>query len=75
MSVNEKMTAIADEIRELSGTTDAMGLDAMANHIYEANSEISDQKDLIADIVSALERKSSAEPTLQDKIITPTANQ
>ena len=27
-TVNTKMTAIADEIRTLSGTTDAMGLDA-----------------------------------------------
>ncbi len=27
MSVNSKMTALADEIRVLSGTTEAMGLD------------------------------------------------
>ena len=40
MSINSKMTAIANEIRELSGTTGAMGLDAMATHISEANDTI-----------------------------------
>jgi hypothetical protein len=40
MSVNTKMTAIADEIRILSGTDEAIGLDDMANNIGEANEEI-----------------------------------
>jgi outer membrane murein-binding lipoprotein Lpp len=40
MSVNEKMAAIASEIRELSGTEDKLGLDAMAANIAVANDEI-----------------------------------
>lgn len=50
MSVNTKMTAIADEIRELSGTSDLMGLDAMATNVNEANTEISDQSGIIEQI-------------------------
>ena len=59
MSVNAKMTAIADEIRELSGTTDAMGLDEMATHVGEANDEVSTQTSLIEQIVTALEGKAT----------------
>ena len=59
MSVNSKMTAIADEIRELSGTTGAMGLDAMATHVCNANDNVSIEADLIAQISSALEGKAA----------------
>ena len=59
MSVNTKMTAIADEIRELSGTTDTMGLDAMASKVSEANIEINNQADLITQIANVLESKAS----------------
>lgn len=54
-TVKSKMTAIADEIRELSGTTGTMGLDAMADHIGEANTEVSSQSDLIAQIKSTVD--------------------
>ena len=57
MSVNSKMTAIADEIRELSGTIETMGLDAMATHIGDANTEVDNQADLLAQAVAALEGK------------------
>lgn len=57
MSVNSKMTAIADAIRELSGTTDTMGLDAMATHIGDANDEVDSQVELLAQAVAALEGK------------------
>ena len=33
MTINEKMTAIADEVRALSGATDTLNLDEMANKI------------------------------------------
>lgn len=58
MSVNTKMTAIADEIRTLSGTTDPMGLDAMATNVSNANEEIADQEALMEQLRSALEGKS-----------------
>lgn len=49
-TVNEKMTAIADEVRTLSGTNDTMGLDAMASHVKTANEDVDEQTDLIAQI-------------------------
>lgn len=57
MSVNTKMTALADEIRTLSGTTDKLGLDAMKSNVNEANGEIDDQADLISQIQTALTGK------------------
>ena len=57
MSVNSKMTALADEIRELSGTSEAIGLDAMKTHINEANDEVASQVELLAQVVAALEGK------------------
>lgn len=58
MSVNEKMTALADEIRTLSGGTEKIGLDAMTNNIKAANAEIVSQENLIIQITNALEGKS-----------------
>ena len=77
MSVNSKMKAIADEIRELSGTTEAMGLDAMASHIEEANSEVSNQTDILAQVVTALEGKaaggsSGGDTSVEDSLVTGT---
>ena len=81
MSVNSKMTAIADEIRELSGTTGTMGLDAMADNLNEANRDVSAEADLIAQIANALDGKASGGngsdttlPILQDKTVTPTTS-
>ena len=59
MSVNSKMTAIADEIRTLSGETGTMGLDEMASNVAAANTEVNSQVDLIAQITSALEGKAA----------------
>lgn len=80
-TVNEKMTAIANEIRTLSGTTSAMGLDAMATHVGNANSEVDSQASLIAQIVTALNGKAlddgssgAVEVQLQDKTVTPTTS-
>lgn len=72
-TVYEKMTVIADEIRTLSGTSAVMGLDAMANHVNDANVEIENQEDLLAQIASALEGKAEATPVLQSKTATPNA--
>ena len=59
MSINSKMTALADEIRILSGTTETMGLDDMAMNISDANDEVVSQADLITQIVSAIDGKAS----------------
>lgn len=52
-----EIVAIADEIRELNGTTDPMGLDAMASNLSDANDEVANQNELIESIVVALEGK------------------
>lgn len=59
MSVNTKMTAIADEIRTLSGTTESMGLDAMATNLNEANEEVVSQAELLEQAIAALEGKAA----------------
>lgn len=56
---SESLTSIADKIRVLSGTTNAMGLDAMANHVGEANTNVNTEAGLIAQIASALEGKAA----------------
>jgi hypothetical protein len=55
--VNEKMTALADEIRVLSGTATSKSIDAMTSDVGAANTEISEQMELIAQISTALENK------------------
>lgn len=59
MSVNSKMTALADEIRALSGTTTTKSIDAMTSDVGAANTEISEQMDLITQITTALEGKAA----------------
>ena len=56
-TVNEKMTALADGVRELSGTTEPIGIDGMTEQISEANNEVESQADLIAQITSVLQGK------------------
>lgn len=78
-TLNTKMTAIADEIRALSGTTAAMGLDAMASTLSAENTNFSanllTQDDLIAQIqnaVNSLPEAGIVEPVLQTKTVIPT---
>lgn len=56
---SENLTSIADKIRVLNGTTAVMGLDAMATNVGNANTEVSSQTDLLAQIQSALEGKTA----------------
>jgi hypothetical protein len=60
MSVNSKMTALAEQVRTLSGGTGKLGIDAMTTAVKGGNDEIGSQTDLIAQISAALEGKSSS---------------
>lgn len=57
--VNSKLTAIADEIRELSGAENPLSLDTMAVNVQQSNEEILAQQCLIEQAVAALEGKVS----------------
>lgn len=61
MSVNAKMTAIANEIRELNGGTEKLGLDAMAANVRESNDEIALQKELLEQAIAELKGKADPE--------------
>ena len=58
-TVFEKLTALADGIRGLSGTSSAKGLDDMTSDVNEANAEILRQVELLEQIIAALESKSA----------------
>jgi hypothetical protein len=71
------MTAIANEIRELSGTTSTLGLDAMATNLSEANDEVSVQEGLLSQIIITLKSKvagENVEVSLQEKTVVPTTS-
>lgn len=70
-TVNEKMTALADEIRELSGTTDTKSLDEMKVDVDAANTEIAEQTELLEQIAAALEGKAGGAtlPTLDNPAV------
>ena len=76
---SESLVAIADEVRELSGTTGGMSLDAMASTLNTENtnftSNLTTQDNLISQIQTALQNKASAsEPVLQIKTVTPSTS-
>lgn len=54
MSVYVKMTALADEARTLSGTTDKKSIDEIIEDVTDANEEITDQSALISQILDAV---------------------
>ena len=59
MSVNSKMTAIADNIRAMTGLSGLIGLDDMAAYVGRANEGITMERDLINQIIAALEGKAA----------------
>ena len=77
MSVNSKMTAIADKIRSLLGISGALGMDAMATNLQSAISETESQESLISQIEAALEGKTGAaapQVTVGTVSVKPTSN-
>lgn len=72
MSVNSQMTAIADPIRTLMGKTGTMGLDAMANHLGNAVTEVDNQNGIIQQLKDAISEnvsKTSSEVSEQTTLI------
>lgn len=55
---SDKMTAINNEIRTMTNTTAPLGLDAMKEHLADANEEISEQDALVEQLISAMAGKS-----------------
>ena len=77
MSVNTKMTALADKVRSLLGLTGKLGLDAMATNLTTANTEVAAQEELMGQIITALAEKSAGAETAkeeQEKTIDITEN-
>ena len=58
MSINSKMTGIADRIRSLLGISGKLGLDAMNTNLETANEEVATQGELMEQILTALDGKS-----------------
>ena len=78
--VNTKLTALANEVRDLSGTAAPKSIDAMISDIAMANAEVATQADLISDqnakiaeLAEILNSKASVTPILQNKTVMPTA--
>lgn len=57
MGFNEKMTALADEVRTLSGVTEEKSLDDLISDTTAANGEVDAQTELIGQIMTALDGK------------------
>lgn len=76
MSVNSKMTAICDEVRTLSGATGKLGLVKIAARTHEANTEVSEQAEMIQQLKSILQGKAEGgTPTpTQEKTVEITTN-
>ena len=66
-TVNEKMTALASQVRQLSGTTEYKTIDDMQLDVQDANEVISSQTDLIAEILTAISNLPDALPDTDEK--------
>ena len=82
MSINSKMTAIADKLRAILGISGSLGLDAMASNLSSVQGSVDAQTSLIAQIVQELEGKAAGdsgggaviEPTISSVSVKPGSN-
>lgn len=75
MSINEKMTTLANDVRGLSGAVNSLGLDAMHTQLNLSQVEVDTQADIIEQIKVALQGKVAVAPALQEKSVIPTEEQ
>ena len=75
MSINTKMTAIADEVRKISGVENKLGIDDMTLKIEEANAQIEVQSDLISQISTLVEQKSISQGGIEPSDVTATESE
>ena len=68
-TINSKMTALADEVRELSGSIEPLSIDAMTTNIGNANDEVSTQADLINQIMTTVNELPTASSDSSHKYI------
>lgn len=73
MSLNDKMTAIANKIRSILGITGAMGLDDMDSGLGDCQNIVDSQAELLDQAILAIANKSagSRDPELQSKTAIP----
>ena len=62
MNLNDKLTALAGQVRVLSGTEELKSLDTMTADVTAANIEIAEQGEMIAAIAEALNSTTTSSP-------------
>lgn len=73
MSLNEKFTALADEVRELSGTNTSKGIDDMTSDLNSVNTAINEQDNLLAQLFTVIDSLPAAgSPETRPTLFPPT---
>ena len=73
MSVNTKLTNLANEVREISGSTTKKSLDVMTADISAANDLIDEQESLLSDLRSVIDTLPEPGLDTSDATVTATA--